>query len=168
MFKYHYNIVYKKEKSLIFIRTLKVSMMIFFLITIQVEATEIRVEEIDEESYAIQVGAFKNLSNIDQVTKKLFEYETYLEPYKKLQRVHIVNIEAFALKETLTDIRKMYPKAFISKRPILNSTPIAHPRQKTFINHKVIAPSSKKIEMVVPYEQHLDSNTILKTRKSFL
>lgn len=144
-------------------------MMIFFLIVKSVEAIEIEEQEVQKSNYAIQIGAFKNASNIDKIIENLPEYEIYLEPYKNLHRVQVINIRPFALKESLAQIRKIYPNAFISKRPIANDTPTVESEQKTFtINNKIVEPSRNKIEKIVPYEEHLDSHTILKTRKSFL
>ena len=147
---------------------LKVFLIVFFLIVQNTYAVEIGSESIHSKSYSVQVGAFKNMSNIQKIKEKLFEYEIYLEPYKNLHRVHVVNIITPVLKETLTKIRKIYPKAFISKRPISNSIPMKT-KQKIFDKiNKSFKPSGNIIEEIKQYEPSLDSNTILKTRKSFL
>ena len=133
---------------------MKVFFIIFFLLVQNVSAIEIGKESISTESYFIQVGAFKNISNIQNVKDKLFEYELYLEAYKGLQRILVVNVLAPVEKETLFEIRKIYPKAFISKRPMKKSS-----------TNFTITPKVNNIKF---FEQTLDSNTILKTRKSFL
>lgn len=147
---------------------MKVFIMVFFLTVQQVYAIEIGVLSLHSKSYSIQVGAFKNMSNIQKVKDRLLEYEIYLEPYKNMHRVHVVNIETPVLKETLTQIRKIYPKAFISKRPILNTTPTQTEQKTSAKINKSFEPLLNNIEMIEQYEPTLDSNTILKTRKSFL
>jgi hypothetical protein len=117
-------------------------------------AVEIGRESIAPESYFIQVGAFKKMSNIQKVKDRLFEYELYLEPYKSFHRIQVVNILASQKREILAEIRKIYPKAFISKRPMKKSS--------TNFN------KSYKMDNIKFLEPNLDSNTILKTRKSFL
>ncbi|HIP59798.1 MAG TPA: SPOR domain-containing protein [Campylobacterales bacterium] len=133
---------------------MKFFFIIFFLLMQSIEAIEISKESISTDSYYIQVGAFKNMSNIQRVKDRLFEYELYLEPYKGFQRIHIVNVLAPQEKEILVEIRKIYPKAFISKRPMK--------KPSTNFNR------SHKLNNIKLFEQTLDSNTILKTRKSFL
>ncbi len=136
---------------------IKILFILSFLTVQNVSAVEIEVSSVHPQSYFVQVGAFKNLSNIQKVKDRLFEYDIYLEAHKNMQRIHVVNILAPSLKGTLVKIRKIYPKAFISKRPSINSA------QADYIQKP--SPSFNNIKS---YEPSLDSNTILKTRKSFL
>jgi len=80
-------------------------------------AVELDRDSIGEKSYFIQVGAFKNISNIQKVLDKLSRYEVYLEPYKDMHRIYIVNIFSPSQKKILAKVRKIYPNAFIAKGP---------------------------------------------------
>ncbi len=129
-------------------------------------AAEIGLESVSRDSYFIQVGAFKNILNVQDVVDKLSIYDIYLEPYKDMHRIQVVNIFAPNLKKTLFKIRKIYKKAFIAKRPILEHT---QAKAKSFDKkNKPFIPASNNIQMIQHYAPALDSNTILKTRKSFL
>ena len=130
---------------------IKILFILFFLTVQNVSAIEIEVSSVHPQSYFIQVGAFKKVSNIQKVKDKLFEYDIYLEAYKNMKRIYVVNILASSLNETLIEIRKIYPNAFVAKHPKVNSDKIVN-----------------DISIEIPYGSALDSNTILKTRKSFL
>lgn len=147
---------------------MKVFIITISLLLQSLHAVEIGKESISTDSYYIQVGAFKKLSNIQKVKDKLFEYEIYLESYKGFQRIHVVNILAPLEKVTLSQIRKIYPKAFISKRPAINRNSSDSVQKPSTNFSQSVKPSSLKLNNTQFFEQTLDSNTILKTRKSFL
>jgi folylpolyglutamate synthase/dihydropteroate synthase len=132
-------------------------------------AIQIDAQSIDEKSYYIQVGAFKSVSNIQRVQNRLAEYDIYLQTHKNLQRIQIVNIlTKKELKETLAKIRKIFPKAFVAKRPVPNKI-----KPKKVTKHsedftKSFKSQPQKEEYIQSPQPALDSNTILKTRKSFL
>jgi hypothetical protein len=132
-------------------------------------AIQIDAESIDKESYYIQVGAFKSVSNIQKVQNQLQEYDIYLQTYKNLQRIQIVNIlTKKELKETLAKIRKIFPKAFVAKRPNNKDIKTQHVIKSSGNFNKSFEISPKNKEYISPIQPALDSDTILKTRKSFL
>ena len=140
---------------------------VFFMLAQDASAVELDRDSIGEKSYFIQVGAFKNISNIQKVSDKLSRYEVYLEPYKDMHRIYIVNIFSPSQKKILAKVRKIYPNAFIAKGPTK--------AKKTILTAKTFTNFNKSLE-ITPYKpkntqflnQPLDSNSILKTRKSFL
>jgi len=123
--------------------------IIFFFITHDLSAIQIDKESISKESYYIQVGAFKSVANIQKVQNRLAEYDIYMQTYKNLQRIQIVNIlTKKELKETLAKIRKIFPKAFVAKSP----------SKKDMHNKKVIKSSenfNKSFETLQKKEEYI-------------
>jgi hypothetical protein len=125
------------------------------------------------EAHSIQVGAFKDISNVYIAADKLSSYDVYVEPYKDMHRVHVVNI---ADKKILKKIRKFYPKAFFSK---LNISHDSHDIEENIQTEQFVAEPTtnyiqpveifkEKVKVVEPQDWLLNSDSILKTRKSFL
>jgi hypothetical protein len=142
-----------------------IGFIIFFLIVKALYAAQVDARSISKSGYYIQVGAYKKVSSIQKVMGDLEAYDTYLEPYKDLYRVKIVNIlTKEQLKKTLRDIRKVFPKAFVTKR-------VSFRDKKGYIkdiSNKSFKSAHQKNENTKLDESPLDSNSILKTRKSFL
>ena len=139
-------------------RNIIVVFFVSFLTIQNVNAIEIEKESILDGSYFIQVGAYKNNSSVKNTKNRLLEYDLYLEPYKGLHRIYIVNIlSKNQLVETLKEVRKIYQKAFVAKSPkLIKDISIQEAEQ--------IPVTIQNFEQV---ELKLDSNTILSTRKSF-
>lgn len=143
--------------------------IIFLFVSQNLYAVEIDIQSISKKSYYIQVGAFKSKANIQKVKDKLSKYDIYLEPYKNLQRIQVVNIlTPTQLKKTLVKIRKIFPKAFVVKHPNLNQIKTKKIAEPSDDFSKSFEPSLQKEKNIQPIKPTLDSNTILKTRKSFL
>jgi len=140
--------------------------IIFFFITQNIYALQIDAQSISKDSYYIQVGAFKSVSNIQRVQNKLAEYDLYIQTYKNLQRIQIVNIlTKRELKKTLAKVRKIFPKAFVAKSPSKKRKKITNSSESI---SKAFETLHQKEEYIQSTQPALDSNTILKTRKSFL
>ncbi len=146
---------------------LSVILVSIFLSIQTLFSIEIEKEYIYEESYFIQVCALSKESNIERVKSKLMDYHLYLEEYNNLKRIYIVNIiTKEELNDTLKDIQKIYPEAFISKGPKNLSVDETHKailKESQETIYEKVEPTLEKNRTI-----ELNSQTILKTRKSFL
>ncbi len=124
------------------------TIFILSLSAINLFALVLSKEEVSSSGYFIQVASLKKSINIKKVKKRLYNFNLYIEPYQGLKRIYIVNIEK---KSKFLEIKKLYPDAFITKRP-----QTLHSGEK----EKILDKSPPILD--------LNSNTILKTRKSFL
>jgi len=154
------------------INRLKFLLVFVFLMQSTLVSSEIAFESIEKDSYFIQVGAFRSISNIDKVIVKLSDYNVYLEPYKNLHRVHVVNITKNRLKIVLKKIRRLYPKSFIVKRAIYNDRENSENSELSSSNveqnSKLFETLQNNIKIIQPNHNILDTNSIIRTRKSFL
>jgi nitrogen regulatory protein PII-like uncharacterized protein len=146
----------------------KVFIICLFAFTVDISAVEIEKSSIVPGSYGIQVGAFKNVSNIQKIKDDLYDYELYLESYKGLKRIQVVNLlTSEDFKHTLAIIKKKYPNAFVLKRARVSKKSVDKIENSN--NYRqIIKPKSINIQSFEQYLPTLDSNSILKTRKSFL
>jgi len=145
--------------------------MIGLLVVKDANAMEVTYNSIKANSYHVQVGAFKSIQNVNNVKDRLSAFDIYVEPYKGLNRVIVVNIMTKEqLKRNFLKIKKFYPKSFITKRPIEAKKTIKKQNYKkpTKNYNQLFKSIPKKREVIEQQNDILNSNTILKTRKSFL
>jgi hypothetical protein len=138
-------------------------------------AREVSHRFIKENAYHIQIGAFKSDNNVNSAIKKLNDFDVYVDPYKGLHRVIVVNIlRKQELNRSFVKIKKFYPNAFLTKQPIKRTNQrkkvTKKSNSKKTINHynQLFKSMPEKREIIKPRNDTLNSNTILKTRKSFL
>jgi ribosomal protein S8 len=114
--------------------------------------------DIDIKKEVIQVGVFKNTKHVDGIKNALKKYDIYVKLYpNKLQKVFVINIEKKGFIQTLTDIKKISPKAFrLSENKKFELTKDNKPK-KCLNNTLLDANQTNK----------LDSKAIIKTRKKF-
>jgi len=145
--------------------------MIGLLVVKNASADEVTYDFIEANSYHIQVGAFKSRDNVNNVKNRLSAFDVYIEPYKGLNRVIVVNIlTEEQLNHSFLQIKKIYPKAFITKQPMaIVKVQKKHSYKKPVEDYnQLFKPTSIKREIIEQRNDTLNSNTILKTRKSFL
>jgi hypothetical protein len=74
----------------------------------------IKKNKISMNGYFIQIAVLKNISNISNVKKNLKDYDLFIQDYKNLKKIYVVNIKK---KSELLNIKKIYPTAFITRKP---------------------------------------------------
>ncbi|MCH9813142.1 MAG: hypothetical protein K0U47_04275 [Epsilonproteobacteria bacterium] len=168
--------------------------MIFFCTSL-LQAIEVDSDNIDQKHYFIKIGTFAKLYNIKKIQEKLSHYPIYLHPYKNLQRVYVVNVSKEEIQTTLLAIRKLYPDAYIAKKPALSKPKVEMPVEPIMQSKKETKPVQESVEKEVKIKEKIDqpatvedighlfesvhkksekiesdlnSESIIKTRKSFL
>lgn len=179
---------------------MKMKFNIIFLVTFlsfySLQASEVQSMDIEEESYFIKIGTFSKMENVEKIKKRLYDHQLYIEPYKNLHRVYVVNIHKKSLQTTLSSIRKIYAEAYVEKKPHLQRNQIQETRiiktkpeietEAEVVSKTVIEAESAPLteepasvedishlfdaakEKSEKIESDLDSQSIIKTRKSFL
>ncbi len=147
---------------------LKIVLIITLFFVNTLLASEVGFDDIHKDSYFIQVGAFKSISNTNKVIKRLSKYDVYLEPYKDMNRVHVVNVMRSSLKSVLRNIRKSFPNSFVVRRKIYNSNKNEFSTSSEQVNTKLFKVIPQNVNNIQQNTNILDSKSIIKTRKSFL
>ena len=141
------------------------------LIAMLISSNELK-SKVDTKKSIIQLGVFKDISNVKKLKKKITNLNLYV---KKLQsginKVFIINIKKEDLPQTLQSIRQIVPNAFIlssarkgiifeNLKPCIATIPPKKPPVKV---KKILKKS------IITYENSscLDSKAIIKTRKKF-
>jgi len=106
----------------------------------------------------IQIGVFKDAKNIAKLKQDLKDYDFFTKTYpNKLKKLFIVNIKDKELEKTLSDIKKIVPKAFVLKEK--QKKMLFLQKQKSDWLNKSLSKNEQKSK--------LDSKAIIKTRNKF-
>jgi hypothetical protein len=164
------------------IKVFGVIFLLFFYVSLpSLSAKVLQPAMIDKDRYFIQVAALSKEYNVKKIIKKLLNHDLYIQKHKNLKRIYIVNIDN---KSELVGIKKLYPSAFFAKTP--DFITVDEPKfnedtqeigQFEILSDNMIDDTVLIDEAEIVIEKMVDdpaksdtmnSNTILKTRKSFL